>query len=382
MISVNIRHAYHNRSKDPRGGPCAYLAILPTRRTLSRLARYGLLVRRRPDGIEILSSSRHSEALRLSMDRLRKRVGGKLPAGTAEHLFGPPLLFTVEIVDPRFLNITEAPAGGEAASGPLILSNRRIEKPGPSAGAAAGAARLLLDGREPFRHRRSRFGKASRPAASKRLAGKAEIAAALLDPEGRPSDWWREPAAAFEEARAEQEALASSLHGLSFAWLELHVTAPTPRRGEPKGGVYPVNLEPEGPVSPEDESGGYLRPARYDVVFPARLARWRYVIADRHGSLDGTGLDVVDISGAKAGFSCEPHTPPPGAARAFALTSTGAFAIEERPGRRFKLVGKRLGSRRSEEVLCDPLPAPGPDLLTAHGTRADGAGIAEMHLFL
>lgn len=374
MISVNLRHAFHNRGEGSRGGPCADLAILPTKRTLSRLARYGLLVRRRPDGIEILSNSRHSEALRQSMDRLRKRAGGKLPPGAAEHLFGPPLLFTVDILAPRFLNITEAPADGEADSRPLILSNRRVEKRGRIVDAGDATARLSMKGGQAFRPR-SR-GKGSRP------AGKAEMSAVLLDPDGRPSDWWREPSAAFEDALAEQESLASSLHGLSFAWLELHVAAPTPRRGEPKAGVYPVILEPDGPVSPEDESGGYLRPARYDIVFPARRARWRYVIADRHGSLDGSGLDVVDLSGAKAGFACEPHKPPPGAARAFALTSAEDFAIEERPTRRFRLVGKRIGSRRSEDVLCDPLPAPGPDVITGRGTGHGAAGIAEMHLFL
>jgi len=99
LLSVNMRHAYF------ANGGLGQVAVQPTPATAERLRRAGLLLKHQPDGFLLLAS------------------------GHAGLRLGAPLLFSLRVLDPYFLNYSDLPLN----NGPLRTYYLSPQKADPTA---------------------------------------------------------------------------------------------------------------------------------------------------------------------------------------------------------------------------------------------------------
>jgi hypothetical protein len=358
-VSLDVRHPYYNlRSSD---GVCEDLALAPTRETAERLARYGLLWRRRGDGGDILAPT--SLALALEAELAPGR--SDWPGGLARLVRGPPLLFTATVARPAFVGRTQIPAEAECGRLSLCLSNRRSRRIADSPGPA-GTSLADLD-----------------PDWSRSVATAAafEEAERLSDeaagrPERKPNvaaiaDWAATPEAEHVLREAARQATGSRERRLPFALVEIFMTAP----GEGSS-VYPIS------IGSGARGGGEIVPVRYRIPFEARRTRWRYVVGTR-GTVDPSTLRIGEAARAPLAFvEDEPALGSlAGAVETRAVLSGEAITLAQSPQRRFFLEGRPKGGRRGPVKLIDPLPAPAADALLHRGSN-DGERVSEIYVYV
>lgn len=371
MISIDIRHDYCNAS----GGRYEGIELAPTPVTARRLARSGLLLRERSDGVDLFFSRGQRDALSGFM--------ASLPAPLLENaltdLFGPPMLFTMRLKSQLFFNYTEVPTGIRSGKPALLLSNRRTEI------VEERVARLKIDWDSPAgtlaphappvvspppRAAPAPDAKPQQmpPTAHERLEREArallgdEASKAVLEPF---SGWWSESRGEVAEAQHEQANLQWRSRYLPFGLIKIFAMPPGGKpaaSGDWNG--YPVDPHPA-------TKGAYLRPTRYLVQFPARATYWRYWIASRGGGLDHDSLAITDPAKLGGFGKAEPAILPDGTeARCF--TATRTLPLKQRPEAAFGLEGrtvtggtrpreliKRLPAPTADSILPDPHPPPG-----------------------
>ncbi len=115
LFGIDIRHEYSSETGCRFGG----IAVSPAPATGARLARYGLIARARPDGIDILFNENRPEA------------PGVVLAGGALH-------FVMNLQDPLFFNFTDLPTDYCSGRPALTFSSRLATGIGPR------SARLTL----------------------------------------------------------------------------------------------------------------------------------------------------------------------------------------------------------------------------------------------
>jgi hypothetical protein len=333
-ISIAVRQPYYNLRAD---GACRDLAIVPTAGTAERLGRQAVLWRPRSDGGDLLAQE------------------GSL-AALAD---GSPLLFTVEIVRPAFITVTDLPPGFGTGALTLCLSNRRSRASlGADAGIAPDWTRSIgvaaaLERGQSLRRNEPALSAAPAPGRIEGWAGSGE-AAAFLD-------------------EAARQATATGRRRLPFALLEFHLSPPADAAGG--GGVYPLR-----PGASAD-----VVPVRYWLDFEPRRTRWRYVVASRGAVVDSATLSVGDPAEKPVLFEADVCAvgPLPGADSTRAFLSAEPIALAQRPLRSFYLEGERSVGRRGAAKLIDPLPGPGPDSLLHRGGGGDASAlVSEIYVYL
>lgn len=330
-VAIDLRHEYEAVA-GAAAGACRDLIVEPSALTAARLERYGLLTRTRADGLDLLIPAHAASALREAAVAAADKRGIAPP-------FGPPLLFTLRIVQPDFLNVTQLPARSGRGGKPLRLSNAD---------------------NEPSTHERATLTMGPPDDASKRETARNAGETGL-----GPKGWWSESKGEEAAAGEEEAEILSRVAAAPFALLKLHL-APFGRGN----GLFPFQPAAEDPVAR----------VRYELVFEARRTRWRYVVVDRAGTLDVERLAIAESGGTAQPFRRErPDPQVPGGARTAAFLSDAALPVLRRPRARFRLEGIPRAGRRSIRPLVDPLPAPGAQSVTA---RADGADLSEIYVFV
>jgi len=360
LYSIDICHEHCEAS----GGAYRGIAIAPSPVTARRLKRYGLIWRRRPDGLDIFYSQGQARALADFMNSLPPAIRSDPP----DDLFGEPLLFTMELRDPLFLNYTEAPTDIVLGRPCLFLSNRnasvsgeqeaaftiRWDKPpyilppsGASKLSAAPNGELL---REPLL-----------PSARERLA-----AAGIRDPDGGGINaWWMDSGAESAVARDEASTLVESMCPRPLGLIQLFANAPAASRAtwKPEAWTgYPIDLMPPAEPTGNYDADGYLRPARYVASFPARATFWRYHFASRSDSLGSQTLSIADWAGAMI-FEPAGTTILPDGTAASSFVAGASEKLRQHPTANYSLLGKPEGGRAGQRVLVQRLPTPTPDLI-------------------
>lgn len=364
IVSIDVRHGFHNRADGDRTpGPCTDVAIAPTERTAERLARYGLLVRRRPDGIDILATGAQADALADAVEAIAAAPGDLMEG--VRRLLEPPLVFTVSLRDPAFLNVTALPPGAGRGQACLLFSNRGNQAAAPAAGEATFPLPASLAWEDASRDADDPKPRQAALEAASRRAGLS--GAAML----------YEPSASVLAGEEERRALLSDLGGSPFGLVEVHLVAP---EDAPGGGLYPVQARAEAPASPGAAGRGHVTPVRYTIAFEPRRTQWRYVVVDSRGALEADSLAVRDDARPHISFAREAGPAVPGAASVTALTSDEALPFLEHPPSHFRLDGRTRKGGRNARPLLDPLPAAARD---GNAAPAPGGGeLSTIYVYL
>jgi hypothetical protein len=367
FIRVDVRHAFCNRT----GEKCDHLTLAPTAETSRRLAMFGMAARWRPDGMDILWNTRQrdqalklAKGLRAMFDAEPEGGRGLLVDTVSASLFEPPLLFTVTLSNPEFVNLTKMPSDALMGDPPLLLSNRNSAH----LDEAAGRADLVVDWemritRPPDDAPRAAFSSDALQAAKPSPRTKKQP----TPPEAEPV-----VPASGAAARESRELFRRSRH---FALLELHFTrAPGREPGGAEWDGMPLDLYPGASSAAKTRKPGqsaYLRPCTYTIRFEARETRWRYFIAARDGSLpDAESLRIL-VDREDAGFRAakERHVLPDGRP-ALCLARSAALPLQARPEKIFSLVGIPRGRAR-EGTLISRLPSAGTASISLQAAGAD-----------
>jgi hypothetical protein len=378
LVSIDIRHDYCNHSEGRFGG----IAVEPSPVTAERLTRYGLVVRRRSDGIDLF----HNEAQARALHKFMRALPDEIRRDPPDDLFGPPLLFIMRLNDPLFFNFTEAPTNVREGRPALLLSNRRIRgiegqsaefrlswgnKHGIAWGARPRDAASMGDDTADS----ARPAATDAPPASLPAAAWERLAEALAEAEANQAfsgddilrGWWLESRGEMESATRELEGLRLEARRLPFGLIKIHLIAEGAASSTRDWNGYPIDLH--GAAGDPEENEGLIRPARYVLRFPARSTYWRYLIAGR-GELDHSSLAVSDPKRpdlfARAGqrelpdgrlASCfEAKTPQPLQQRprsGLTLTSSLKGAND------WQKMKSELPAATADTILPDPHPPPG-----------------------
>ncbi|HEY5710403.1 MAG TPA: hypothetical protein VIT38_00790 [Allosphingosinicella sp.] len=327
FIRVDVRHAFFNGDDQV----CEDLVILPTEETKRRLALFGLIVRCRADGFDLLWDSAQRDNAATALDPLRKLIAALKPAERAaalvslnEQFFEPGLLFTVALANPRFANFTAMPSDIRIGEPPLFLSTQAATPRDDE----ERSADLTVD-------------------------WKVQVIRPDPRPDGVPPPD-NPHVVAKAPVIAERERLKARSH--DFALLEVHFMRSA---GEP-----PANGAWDGmPVSFDGGKDAIFQACAYTISFAARETHWRYFVATRDGTPPVTaGLAVVAADGSDAGFELAGEsTILPDGREAACLASRDPLPILARPDRIFSLKGVATGGRRRTITLVDRLPAAGTD---------------------
>ena len=351
LIRIDLRHEYDGPDEGETA-PCRSLEIRPTPQTSSRLARFGLLLRPRADGIDILSSDRQGARFRKALSTERgELIGmGKLDAA---FYFGPPLLFTLTPRDADFLRVTDLPAGFGSGEAALWLSN------GDAISGLITAARWRKSG-----FHRQAAPQIERPREARRNDGDEPAPA----PRARSLFLGKGGYASQADVNGgfrERHGYRSGRSALPLGLFDVHLTRRSAELQKPqKARRFPIDLQLEEDVPDPDR---YLTPVNYSIDFAARRTRWRYIVGLRGASLDPASLAITTRDGAASDFrrvKPPPHVPANHCCFAARKTRTlGGRATTD-----LVLKGSAIGSGRVR-TLIDPLPAPGPEALALEGAR-------------
>jgi hypothetical protein len=364
------------------------------------------MVRRRRDGLDVLHTGDHAAALGRFLENLRKWSPGGLPANIQNRLFWPPLLFTLRLNDPLFFNFTETPPNVRTGEPGLWLSNGRAEairnQDGKGRAMLPQTARIAVDWSRPTMlvHRKDppkleEEGKEAVVLSSDLAASAAERARDLWD-DTRPDaeakaaaesgpdplgQWWFEPAGDIEASKKERSDMRSGFgpRPLPLGFVEIHLSpaAGTSRRESDAWYGFPLDLDPPEslPGGATADSGGYVRPSRYEIRFEARKTRWRYLVAGRRRGLDETRFSISD-SDRKHKFHRRGHAVLPSGEKAIRFESREALPLKQRAKRTFALYGPPEAGSDRERKLIDPLPVPTADLILPDPHPPPAAGAA------
>ncbi len=391
LISIDLRHEHCNGRPDRRFNG---IEIAPTHHTGLRLARYGMLVRRRPDGLDVLYTSAHADAFRTFLEALHRSFGEDMPANIQNRLFWPPLLFTLRLTDPLFFNYTESPTNALAGNPALWLSNRHLVaaddgetggKPDPEAGAGGlQSARLTVDWADPKalvvptdppvpkigRHR-------AKPDSGDPPPNPSEQARELLDhtalarrlKKADPlGEWWFESLGGLDAAKKERTEMKAGFRPrplpLGFVEIFLAPQAGAYRRAGGAWNGFPLEFHPhdtmpEGAIADAD---GHVRPSTYEIRFEARRTCWRYLVAGRGRDLNEADLTITGENEDES-FERKDRFILPNGATAIRFESKGSLPLMQRPAHKFTLNGLPAAGSSKPRKLVDPLPAPTADLI-------------------
>jgi hypothetical protein len=353
LIRIDIRHEYEGPA-DGITAPCMSLEMRPTPQTSSRLARFGLLLRPRADGIDILSSDRQDERFRKTLTEERADLLG-MGRVEAAFYFGPPLLFTMTPRGSDFLRFTDLPPGFGSGQASLWLSN------GLAMSGLITAARWRKSG-----FYRNAHPKIEPPRDSHRRGEGDEPAAAsqnrsfFLGKGGYSSQ--SDVYGGFGERRGYR----SGGSPLPLAMFDIHLTRSSAELQKPqRGSRYPIDLQLERVVADPDR---YLTPVDYCIGFAARRTRWRYIVAPRGPALDCGSLTITAADGSPSDFrrvKPPPHVP----AHHCCFAARKVRTLRRRGTTDLILKGTSAGSNGRVRTLIDPLPAPDPGALALEGAR-------------
>ena len=308
LVSIDIRHDHCNGTAN---GSFREIEVAPTEQTARRLAHYGLLVRRRDDGLDILHTGAHAEALRDLLVTLRDWANGELLPAIQNRLF-PPLLFTLRLTDPRFFNFTDTPTNAKSGRPALWLSNRKaraIKSPdGQAQAVPAQSARILPDWLnqdmlvgptdppkpvdEASEPRPQKSGESSAADQAHDTLREAQPAAATKEAPDPFAEWWFEAGGDIDAARMERLDMMAGYRPrpfpLGFVEIYLSPAAGTRRRTADGWNGFALDFNPPAdlPSGTIAEVDGYVRPSSYEIRFQARQTRWRYLVAGRGRELD------------------------------------------------------------------------------------------------
>lgn len=345
-ISIDLRHDYASA----RGGLCTALAVAPTAATASRLSRFGLLVRRRRDGLDILKRTDQTAEFERLLTADRDSPGDLDRA----RYFGPPLLFRLEVREPEFLRFTDLPRDLGRGTAAAWFSNRSV----------GGADETEIELAFPWRvvQRRDPL--------------------VTADSEGGEEDAHAESRAPRFLAKGGLLSTADILSGtierrtllfdeLPLALLDIHLTAESARVTD--NGCFAVNFD--------GGSGGFLKKVRYQLRFAARSTYWRYIVGARGSCEPPTALSIEHRDGAApAPFHAPQRATLPDGRSASCFDSVEPLRLQDRPEARFLLRGVTDGARRNR-VLIDPLPAPHPASL-AEPPRGEVPGRSDIYVYV
>jgi hypothetical protein len=354
LVSIDVRHDYCHAAAGVFGG----IAVSPSPETAARLARWGLLARSRPDGIDILCTAGGVA----SLSEFLPTLPVPLPPAVQDELFGAPLLFVLELRDLQFFNFTASPTDVRSGEPLLSLSNDRIE-------IGDGVASFQIAWPDPDLGSNGAPPQ-NGPPSPRRSAGPlgASPRDTLSGMLGCPvNGWWLESRGQIADGVEERDKLAKQRQPRPFGLIEIYV-APPAEEAAPAGGWngYPVNLSPA-------DGQSYVTPCRYRLGFPARPTRWRYVVAGRDGKPLPATLSIVDPHDPDgAPFEpAQPRTLPDGQSAA-CFAAKDAIELRQHPAARFSLHGT-LADRRPR-TLIDPLPAASADAIIPDPTlQPDGS---------
>ncbi|MEA3052845.1 MAG: hypothetical protein QOG72_1748 [Sphingomonadales bacterium] len=342
FVRLDLCHDYYEGPRGGGPGRCTDLVIEPVPSTAARLSRHGLLWRSRPDGLDIYCGS----AWRTLLSGAFAKAAPGIPVeDVLEALLGGPLLFTLRLLHPRFLNITHLPARFGVGEAALCLSSRH------SRAEAGGAAAIAIDAsREiPLEVAAYDWILANSPELDEKDRAEAVARRPL------PDAWCRGVEAQAALAEAAEGPCDPRAERLPLAYVELFLA--------------PAAAAAAGPV-------------RYEIRFAARSTRWLYVVADRGGNLVEASLSIVDPAVEQAVFKSSDAAPQiPGASGAYAFLSEEAVPLRQRPARRFVLKGTTRNAPRRVRSLVDPLPAPAADSMPLRGLGG-AADVSEILVFV
>jgi hypothetical protein len=380
-ISIDIRHVYYAQAGEA-DGVCTDLEIWPTARTAARLAPLGLHWRRRPDGGDIFGPKSLSDAFKTELNKLPPAQLSDPELGPK--LFGDPLMFSLFIRHPHFVNITDLPSDLGDGRNVLCISNRSNRGPSPpssdgtpsdsAAGRSAEVVGLILPNPDKVIPVRA----ANVLAEQREHAHFRSTGEELKIPDWIPT-WVRNREAEHFVREAIGHLTRWKKRTLPFAFLELYPYHPVDDLGSGRYSIFPATLEPE-PDGGVQELG--YRPVRYRIQFDSRKTRWRYVIADRDGRFCS---DKFAIAGPEKGlgFAEAGHPNVPGAKSSFAFESKEEIKLRRQAAQHFHLVGSRQDQPARELRLVDPLPVPAAHELPLRDDRPKGdARISEMFVFV
>ena len=369
-ISIDVRQPYYNDNAD---FACGDLVVAPTPVTLERIARLGGLWRPRPDGGDIVVSTVLTSAFGELMATLNAD-----PAAGARHLrdqlFWPPLMFTVDIGRPNFLNVTDVPAGFGVGGKTLCLSNRHSRGDDGHAPSGPVAEATIA----PAWERSITLHVAQEHSDDPPQDAAAVAWRKLVPADARSRAWWWEAEAARFLEEAARQAAESRSRRLPFALLELYVSAPADEPGPGPGSVYPIGMTASSSAPEEDG----LTPVRYRLAFDAKATRWRYIVETRGGAVAADTLKISASAETAVTFAQEKDLTPAPLERgqaALAFLSDREIPLERRPTTSFYLEG--TAGRRSAVKLIDPLPAPEPDALWHRRPPGEG-DVSEIYVFV
>jgi len=371
LISVDLSHDYCNAA----GGKFEGIAIAPTPVTARRLSRYGLLLRRRTDGIDLFLNKAQSDALTAFIGSL----SADLREDVVNDLFGAPMLFTMQLKSDLFFNYTEVPTGIRSGKPALMLTNRRSKVVGER------TASLVIDWGEKFTVEPAEPPPVApmadlKPAKTETLPPslreKIEVKLASGDgdqDEYEPlSGWWMESSGQIASATEERKNLESCSRHLPFGLLRISAMPPKGRKSSGWNG-YPVDITAQ--------DGQYLQPTRYLIQFPARQTYWRYWIADRGGALDHSKLAISDPAGIAGFGDAEPDALPDGT-KASCFTATRKLPLKQRPDAVFALRGTTASDGGRERELIARLPAPTPESILPDPHPPPGRTRSDIFIFV
>jgi hypothetical protein len=361
LIRIDLRHEYHGAAEG-LSAPCTSLQMRATPQTMSRLTRFGLLLRPRHDGIDILSSDRQGARFREALAADRDELLGMTKAQAAFY-FGPPLLFTLTPRGPDFLSFSDLPAGFGSREAALWLSN------GYAMNGLVTASRWQEWGFHRHAAPRAELPGEEHHDPAEAPPPPSRARSFFLGKGGYTSQ--SDVYGAFRERRSYRGGSSP----LPLALLDIHLTRRSAELQKPEGASrYPIDLQLEEAVADPDR---YLTPVDYSIGFAARRTRWRYIVAPRGAALDCGSLTITTKDGVPSDF--ERVEPPPHVPAHHCCFAAGtARTLRARATTDLVLKGSVGGSGGRVRTLVDPLPAPGPGALAS-----DGAGIwSDTYLFV
>ena len=367
LITLNVRHEYYNGAdaSDWRDRPCPDLVVRPTAETATRLASLGLLVRGRPDGLDILYTGDQAAVLKSRIEGLLAAFPAGLPPEVESNLFAVPFLFTIGLANPDFLNFTDMWPGFGCGRRALKLSNLHVanlDDSDRSDGAGDKAsADLVIDWRRHIDLTRHHH----RPEAPAQTTAARAPQAAALHVDRLAAVWHHLSAAEAAAAAADRVAVHTNVSAFPFALLDLHIVRPADMPAS-EHGLFPVAIHPDAQRRSSSKAGGFIQPLTYNLCFKARQTRWRYFIAARTGALP-SDLDIVDNqeSDPVRFARLDPAPVLPGGADSICLAAQSPIMLRQRPAARFSLQGTPRAGRGRPRALIDPLPVPSVQAPTA-----------------
>jgi hypothetical protein len=372
LISIDFSHGY---CAAPDGhasyGAFTGIRIRPTPETARRLALYSFLLRTRSGGLDLFISPGQREALEKVAETLDSRETKEALDRALLRLFWPPLLFTLDVLDPLFFNYTDVPIGMGRGQPALWLSNARAtEAPGGHAVAASWRKPNLHYAAEP---------PPSPPAPAEASGSKSPAATETGRPE-RPSPAVRpmtgdqgfsQSRGDFSKAMAERRAYRRNAgEGQLLGFFEVHIAPPVQAADAAVArSAFPL----EGTVG-KASGGGVefseirVQHLRFDLRFEARATQWRYFVAGRgKRPLDRDSLRIVDPvcpDEAAPGWTSREFELPDGSP-AICFSSTDLRPLRRRPARGLALSGPPATGALHPRLLVPSLPAPSADILQA-----------------